>query len=587
MNNYLILPLSVLQKPPPPSIAKQYLTLSGVTGELSTFADLMKLLGTIRRSDVVLWTSTLIEVVGKNDGCRPPMQSALIRDLLEKDLGDRVLAKARAESDVVVFHRRQLWLLLQLASIASNESTEPGDAATVRHTVGRACLMASDCLAKIQDVHELASDAPKNGLQWLITVMLSHVDTTSTNQILARAKSFWFESLSDPKVRKELELLEIGDNFDAVVLAKVGITLKEFFFIAVSLYFVFLEPTLKEKVSPALIDVAIPSGGLFSDDDKKRVLNAMSINIADMPAFLFGTPRQSWATDFSPLQAHPLLEVFPGRYTCPDLSFYRQFFIEGFFTMIEAAVGKDCGNLYAAIFEWYINILIGSFTVTSTSLFTTFFPDIKFQGTQRRIDGLLFWGETAVICEYKGTRLPIRAKSDITINSTISAIIERMSGSEKCGVGQLATSIAMALDGKKLASGTKTLDLRECKRIIPVLIWHEELAVNHAVRNHLQDLFSGFLKQATDADQSCVGPLLLLSVRDIELLEHLANQEGGMKVICEYADFVHHYPRDPLGTFYAYAYQKFQPRQVGLVADNLKSLLESLEREHLTRRESD
>ena len=318
----LILPLAVLQAPPPPRMFAKALTFSDVTGTPSSFADLVQLLGTFRRSDVVRWTSILIEVVSRNDGCSPPIQMVLIRDFLDSDLGKKALSKAREDANSVIFHRRQLWLVLQLSSVASNESTEPGDDQTVRHALGRACLLASDCLAKFEGVQALDSDDPKRDLQWLVTVMLSHAESNVPDSVLARAHAFWFDSLADPNVKKKFERLEIGETFDDIFLQEYGLTLREFIFIAETLYCSFAAPAMKPRVEPALINTSYPSDGLFSEEDKKRVFGAMSVNIVDMPALLLGTARQSWATDFSPLHAHPLIEIFSDNYVCPDLSFY-------------------------------------------------------------------------------------------------------------------------------------------------------------------------------------------------------------------------------------------------------------------------
>lgn len=56
-----------------------------------------------------------------------------------------------------------------------------------------------------------------------------------------------------------------------------------------------------------------------------------------------------------------------------------------------------------------------------------------------------------------------------------------------------------------------------------------------------------------------------------------------MKVICEYADFVRDYPRDPLGMFHAYAHHRFQPRQDGFIGTKLDTVIETLKAEQEER----
>ena len=242
--------------------------------------------------------------------------------------------------------------------------------------------------------------------------------------------------------------------------------------------------------------------------------------------------------------------------------------------MLDKAIGtQKWRTFFGHIYNWYINELIGCFATSSDVLIRQFYPNKKFQGMEHEVcDGLILWENTAALCEYKGTRLTTRARAGIVISESIDAI-EKMIGSKDSGVGQLAKNIRLALAGNLVASGNELIDLRRYRRILPVLICQEEVAVNHAVRHYLQELFTKFLTQEPAIDVSQLGPLLLFSTRDIELFEQLVQIDGAENLICKYADFVHENPRDPMGIFHSYGHHKYagQPQPQGYVNTKLMS----------------
>lgn len=589
MEKKLILPITALQSHVPLPRQAKALTFSEATGTASTFADLVHILVTLRPSEVVRWVSPLIELLSRNENMTVAIQSNLIHNFLDADLARKVIAKLkerpRDEGFCAVFHRRQLWLVLQLATIASSESTPPLNEMSVRYAIGRACLMASDCLAKFEGVQALDSDNPKGDLGWLITVMLSHTDIALGIEAFARAHSLWFDSFSDPLVKKKFDSLAIGPDFNALFAQKYGLTLHEFLYIAESLYASFAAPTMKLKIEAAMIDTSQDSEGIFSEEDKRRVLDAMSFRIGEMPTRLLGTPRQSWATDFSPLHARPLIEVFPAKYACPDLSFYRQFLVDGIYWMLDKAIGKRWKSFYGDLYNWYINQVISCFCPQSDVLANRFYPNKKFQGTEDEVcDGLILLEDTAVFCEYKGTRLTTYARAGVEIEKTIKAV-EGMLGADDCGAGQLAENISLALEGKIIPAGHDVIDLRhQYKRIIPILICQEEGLVNHATRLHLQQLFTDFLTQRKTND-SRIGPLLLFSTRDVEVLEEFSHHERVDTLLCSFADFVRDNPRHVGGIFHVFVRENYksQPCPDGFVNSKVRQILDSVIAEHNKR----
>jgi hypothetical protein len=85
---------------------------------------------------------------------------------------------------------------------------------TLLRMIGKACLMASDLLGAIESYLIDEPQSPDASLKWLIKILISHADTPTTNDVLARAHSLWFESLSDSSVAQAFRALNLGGDYD-------------------------------------------------------------------------------------------------------------------------------------------------------------------------------------------------------------------------------------------------------------------------------------------------------------------------------------------------------------------------------------
>jgi hypothetical protein len=133
--------------------------------------------------------------------------------------------------------------------------------------------------------------------------MVSCADIGTTNDALGRAHALWLESVADSDVRAELQNSVIGGDLETVFEARYGVPLSEFFHVAVNIYFRFLATAIETPSSPALLDTTAATPPVYTVDDEAKVLKILSINADELATDLFGKPRQSWATDFSPLVA--------------------------------------------------------------------------------------------------------------------------------------------------------------------------------------------------------------------------------------------------------------------------------------------
>jgi hypothetical protein len=69
---------------------------------------------------------------------------------------------------------------------------------------------------------------------------------------------------------------------------------------------------------PVLPDEEAVLRPLFAEPHVRAERSAVSQTADAMALGLFGTARQSWATDLSPLRERPPVEFAPGQHACPD-----------------------------------------------------------------------------------------------------------------------------------------------------------------------------------------------------------------------------------------------------------------------------
>ena len=153
--------------------------------------------------------------------------------------------------------------------------------------------------------------------------------------------------------------------------------------------------------------------------------------------------------------------------------------------------------------------------------------------------------------------------------------------------GQHPKAINRIYRGDRVTSGNTEIDVLTCSKIIPIVVWYEESAGNHALRNYLQEKLDSFLEAEASGDAR-IGPLVLFTLQEMELFEELTTIESAETLLTDYADFVRKYPRDPASPFQVYVYHRYsgkeQPR--GLIDRELESFLERIAAEHKKRVEA-
>ena len=382
---------------------------------------------------------------------------------------------------------------------------------------------------------------------------------------IGRAEAFWFASLTDDTVARHAKKLTFPPTFDELFRQKYSLSFREFFLILTTLYARFLMSIERDGgPSPLLLDPESMLGQHFEKSDVAKVLNLISIAVEDCGPYLLGTPRQSWATDFTQLLRAPLIQVLPGKYVCPDLSGLPRFFTDGVFALLrDACDGRDFGQLFGYIFSWYVEQLTARFTTGAGRLARTLYVKPRIKGTRdEACDQAIVWGRIAVLCEVKAGLLTARQKFSTQVHETMKAIDDLLGrfGEKRKGVGQLADTFIQLACGSVLASGSDALPLDQVALLIPAIIIYDDRLGNHAVREYLNQKLIAAL-DAKNVDRSRIGHLLLFTLKDWEAFERLATTVGSETLMETYYAYVNGNPNNRHSMFHIYALNRYRDDQ--------------------------
>jgi hypothetical protein len=543
----------------------------------------LKELSEYHRSDLIQWASTLLHISSELFGQSPEVQKELAQMCFEGENESKALQLLSRPQRQVIFHRKPLWLLIQFASMVCSDAGLPvNDPRTV---LGRFVLICSDSNYLIQRVQVSIQEDVKDRLEWQATLLLTSAETFPYHNHLARAHAFWFESIQCSEIQEALTKYKGQIGLDEAFKRQNGLALSDCFFALVTIYKYLFERSKVRPVSPIILTVEGDWWGSVGIPLRCHILKMLSIPMEAFPEHLLGTPRQSWATDLSSLMNHPFIEVEAGHYICPDVSFLRSFFIDGVYWILDKSLdGAEWGNVFGAIYEWYITKVFLSSMRIHPHTKCCYYSQIRYSNKNDQVcDGLLLSGKHAFIGEFKGTRLTTRQKSGVSVEETIEGI-KKSVASKSTGVGQLAKNITRILKGETVYSGEKTLNVASQETIVPVLVWHEEAAVNVPTRIFL-DNFLIELLQAEKADTSRVGELLLLSTHDLEVFEQCSHLLPPDTLLIQYSQFVRDNRTDPKSMFFRFVVHAFAGRQQpkGFIGERIDRLFESVRQEHINR----
>src|SRR6202020_2031466 len=100
--------------------------------------------------------------------------------------------------------------------------------------------------------------------------------------------------------------------------AKYGLPLERFFLIAVSMWSCY-QGYANSSASPLLVDSEQHLVPHFGNDDVSRAMQLLAQTPEMLARNVAKSKNKHWIDDSSLLMEHPIIEVFPGKYTCPDI----------------------------------------------------------------------------------------------------------------------------------------------------------------------------------------------------------------------------------------------------------------------------
>jgi hypothetical protein len=372
--------------------------------------------------------------------------------------------------------------------------------------------------------------------------------------MLARAHAFWFELPKTPAIVERFRQAKARD-FVPVFEEKYGLPLERFFLISLGLWSAF-QNQANNSASPLLVESEQYLVPQFGKEETAKALQLLTQSPEALASDLMGKPRQNWAIDSSLLKARPVIEVFPGKYACPDIGSLHRYLTDGIYFLLQSAYPDELfRQLFGYLFEGYIDSLIGSFGVESDLLTRSFWRSPKFVGSNdQACDGLLYDSELALVMEYKARLLTTREKyagiPEVTWKGIGDILAKNSSGGKK-GAFQLASSIRRMLAQEPAVSGKTQFRPTGKTTIIPVLVTYEDAMNIGAIRKGVDEKMRDTLTK-DKVDSSRVGPLLILTIYDVEVLEALTHKNQWVEIIGGYAKYVQEHMDDPIATLGVY-----------------------------------
>ena len=357
-----------------PVDARKYYSWSQLSDSPVTTADLFKELVRIKRSHLIRWIACLHVWLSRQRGLDMRMQTLHAKALLPQDAWTKlesIILKDGRDCGAI-FHKRQLWLMLQFACLVCPEDTPELPEKEAGEAFSRAALMTSDILAGIE--LDGQDDPPEDFIAMLIPMTEKRMEA----QILVRAYAFWFELPTKDDLPKKAEECRI--DLAAVFQEKYSISLSEFFHIVSYLWLLLNTQADPKQISPRLFPYPAPNfAEIFAEKYMLTVLGLLSQTPEQLSLRMLRKPRQSWSYDATVLRERPLLEFTKGTFTAPDISLLHACLLDRVFFLLQEA-SKAFRQYFGYLFEAYIHKVIHLFAPKTSRLVRRYYHQLKFQG---------------------------------------------------------------------------------------------------------------------------------------------------------------------------------------------------------------
>lgn len=542
----------------------QFYSYKHLTGNCASIADLIREIQPIPRVEALRWLCSLSKAILAPPGMKVPVQMDLARQVLPDDWFTSLqrLVLSDGERAGVVFHRRAIWLALQLAVMSCSDSSPQLPNVDIAQRLARTCIMASDILSDIEAEFQ-GNLSNENITQWMIAALVPTLDSAQARvdfDLIGRSFLLWEDVPNVPDFKSTLQDRKLI-GLDEAFYNGIGLHLSEFLRFVTALYARFIANQSQPTLNPLRLDIVNDEiGQVFGDEFVKKATALIAQTPNELSIRLLRS-RQSWAFDVTPLRERPLIEVETGQYCCPDLTIFIRACIDRIYFLLQDAYGKDeFRSLFGELFAGYVDLLMAEFAITRGAG-RTYFAAPRFQNSNdEAADGILFWTKTAAVMEYKAGLLTTRqrlAGVPEELFRGIESIASKNAGRGRKGVAQLARNFARLLgDESRIISDGEPFELSGCAKLYPILVCYDESLGFHAVTKHLQERFDQEL-ESQNVRSTRIGRLMLLTVRDVELLATSAQRVSVEYTLQEYERHLALQPKDFTGTFSSFVRSEF------------------------------
>jgi hypothetical protein len=230
-----------------------------------------------------------------------------------------------------------------------------------------------------------------------------------------------------------------------------------------------------------------------------------------LKARLQGTTRP---TDFSPLQAYPLLRHADGACLCLDPAFLQDKAGKGLFWTLRAALtaseGEKLKNLWGLLSEEYLHWLWETSYLGSGQ----YLRDPKFADGMPAFDACLTEGSTLTVFEYKSSSLTASAKHSFDEQALAEDLHKKYAvfGSKPKGIGQLERGLQRLCDGEVIPG----LEFSAVRKIFSVIVSLDEALVGLGLARYLDGLLLPYRRAMSKRSRKVFPPLFSVLVSDIE-----------------------------------------------------------------------
>lgn len=507
-------------------ILATYATYEDMHGRKSTVEELIRLLQRFSRESVLYLcaVSGVILKLWERGGWERANYDVLIDDAFEFIRGDWYKFAARLDEPELVFHRRQLLLLMKLA-IEHCPTTGDDILNARRGLFGTMLLMANDHfhygLYPFQD----GDDTDEFERVSRIAAEFIPVNEYSGFRVenkLTRAHLMMTRYTN--KLCRHPDFIDIATEYEKLA----GISLPNYEALSFGLFARCTVNITLEALRASAWVAGIQPANFNQTAIPSATTQAFFREFADTPEGLvssIGASRKArrdfGPNDFTVFRKKPLITESYGSLPS-DVMFVIEKFETGPYWRVsdtDTATGDKLRRFWGAVFEAYVNDAI---KVIAAEAGTPFIPDPRLMSDPnvQVCDGLLIEGDALVVMEYKASMFTARSKysgDHILLRDEIAAkLVRDHAEKRKKGVEQLGDAVKVLFSDPGLEM-VKGLDLSGIKCVYPLLVTLDDVGASLLISRLLNLSFTQSFRdyRAKGVD---VRPIFCTDIESLEMV---------------------------------------------------------------------